>query len=200
METDTSTPPSLKKKTTKPAMDTSGYEPLYGESFVERAAHFADWAAKNFPHQFASPPVFARAAEGAHKAFTMSSDEVKRLMRQKTYIDDRLTEKYGRCLIYSRGVGLRASVDKTDVLKHKAVARSKRIDSAVRKFQKTAPLIQGVGKELTGPENAEWRQYNESLMLRLKELSRPLFSTPLLPPPEKKDDENSDKKNGKTKK
>jgi hypothetical protein len=174
-------------------LNVTSFSPLE-KSIRGRVAEFLHWAMKKYPYQILTYEEVTQAIFGLGRAPQVGSKHVKSVRGGISSAAKLLMEKYKTSLVTLRGVGVRAAVDDTDILRESVTKDAERHRQTAAKLMKTAGLVspealQRQLKELKGDpkmkeevlELSKW--FNESLSKYVKSLEKPQATTALLPPP-----------------
>jgi hypothetical protein len=164
------------------------------KSIRGRVAEFLFWARNNYPYHIITYEEVTQAIFKLGRVPQMSSQHVKSVRGGVPSAGKLLMEKFKITLITERGVGVRAAVDDTDMLRKSVPDVAERHRQTAEKLAKVAKLIaparlQEQFKSLKGDprireevmELSKW--LNESLLKYIKTLERPKAAAALLPPP-----------------
>lgn len=166
-----------------------------GESSIRgRIAEFLNKCATNYPHSIILYEEITQAIFTLGRVPDQRSANVKSVRGQMSSAAKLLMTKYERSLVTCRGVGARASVDNSDVLRESLTKDAERHRQTGEKLKRTAELIDPVilEKELKGLkgdptlkqemiELSAWLK--ESMSKYIKTLGKPQSERALLPPP-----------------
>lgn len=153
-----------------------------GMSRVQRAAHYLDWFAHGHPGEWVAWNELCRAIQGYQRKLLLKSDEVEHLRKNSSSIKKVLFEKYAREVISLPGVGVRASIDDSDVLKHVVPKRASRLTSARNSFVTTVEALDPRNIPNT-PEMLPHKVWlNHAIKDVMKQIGSPEFALKLLPP------------------
>ena len=148
-----------------------------------RIAHLLDWAAVKLPGKWIPVHYVVRFMMGYDHTPRMANEEVQRVRKMcSTNVRRILEREYSRELLHQTGVGVRATVDSADVLKHKLPQRAARFNNARAALENTAARVDV--KDLPNTkEMAPWKAWFEkSVMPVVKTLKAQGVETKLLPP------------------
>lgn len=121
------------------------------------AAHYLDWAAKNYPARFTPWNIVARIVTGRTSTPRETSADVAIVKKTASRVRRHLIQHYSRELENVNGVGVRATTGSLDVIKSRMPQRQRQFESAAAGMQATAALV-----NLSDiPNNAETRPLKE---------------------------------------
>ena len=143
----------LKKLSKQSQIDVSKYQREDGLSMPQRAAHFLDWAAQNYPGQIVAYNVTLKAVQGYTKMPILKSKEVEQLRSGMTRVRAILQEKYAREMVTSPGAGVRATVDSLDTAQHSVPKKIVAVKRSKDSLAKTMSLV----KVNEIPDTAEYK-------------------------------------------
>lgn len=164
------------------------------KSIRGRIAEFLHWAMQKYPYQIVTYEEVTQAIFGLGRSPQAGSKNVKSVRGQMSSAAQMLMEQYKTSLITLRGVGVRAGVDDTDILRESVTKDAERHRQTAEKLKKTAGLVSPEAleqqlKTLKGDPKLKnelvelGRWFNESLNKYVKSLEKPQAATALLPPP-----------------
>lgn len=154
-----------------------------------RIAAFLDWWAKKAPYDFAMYNEVLKAIEGYKRLPRLDTEEVDSLRGRIGSAERIVHEKYRRAVVRHRGLGVRATVDDVDVVRHKSVDRTRKVERAIVALARQDEIVD-VNKIPNTPENRALKQwYNRDVKGILKQIAAPEFLAKMLPPGSKEKDE-----------
>lgn len=171
-------------------LDVLKYRPfLAQESYTkmsppQRAAHYLDWAATNYPKQYTQYTHLVKAIYGYGRMPRVDSQEVVSLRHAMSRIRQILIEKFGRQLDTKPGLGVRATVDSLDVARNTMPREIMKVRRAQAAAARTYSLINknAIPKTPETEHILEW--LNKDVRDVMKTLNSPEFQARLsLPQP-----------------
>jgi len=158
-----------------------------------RTAEFLCWAREKYPYQTMTYEEITQAIFSLGRLPDVRSKHTRSVRGQMSSAGKKLMDDFNTTLITERGVGARAAVDDTDVLREsipKAVERHRQTAVAL---QRTADQVHpdNLKKQLAElPDDKEKeellalaRWFNDDLSKYVKKLKQPQQTAALLPPP-----------------
>lgn len=147
-----------------------------------RAAHYLSWKAVHEPGSFIAYNELLKTITGVGRMPQLKSEEVEHLRKNAHMIRKLLSDKYDREMVSLPGVGIRATVDDSDVLKNVVPRKASRLQSARNGFIKTVSRID----QKRIPDTVEMAPLKGWLQREVKELVKQIssseFERRLLPP------------------
>ena len=123
------------------SISSNDYEANKEMSIPKRIADFLNYAAKNFPSDYAPYGMIAKAVLMLPRMPRADSKEAGMIQRNMARVRTFLREDYGRELDVQRSIGVRATVDSADTLQTSMPKRMRRLESARIAVVQTAGLI-----------------------------------------------------------
>jgi hypothetical protein len=164
------------------AVQESEYKTDQTLTFPHRMAHFLDWAAARYPHQFIAYNYVYKAITGQKSKPRIDSEDAQRMSRMVTRVRQILQRDYSRDLHCSAGVGVRATVDDADTLQSTLPVKMRRLRAARESVNRTVGLID-VKKLPNTAEMVPWKKWlSSSVTDVVKMLNSDSFSKGMLPP------------------
>jgi len=164
-------------------LSIAAYQTETKMTITNRAAHYLDWAARNYPQHYTQYNVLLKAIMGYDRMPSLSSKEVERLRNGLGRIRVALSTKYNRELVTQAGIGIRATINDADTLRNILPKKSRRLQSARTSFLGTVKNIDAASI----PNTPEMLRLKEWLNRGVKEVVRQIgskeFEQKLLPPP-----------------
>lgn len=110
----------------------NSYAPLVGAQYeTDKKAHFLDYMARECPYKYIPYNLCVRAVQGLSRTPAVNSDAVEQFRKSiSSSVRRKLLKTYNRDIDILQGVGIRASVDESDRLRHHQKLRG-RIVTAV---------------------------------------------------------------------
>lgn len=149
---------TARKKKNSGALDISGYQHNPKLSITQRAAHYLDWSAREYPKQFTPYNLLVKAIMGFGTTPRLDSDAVNSLRSNMQRVKHYLVGTYGRELVSEPGVGVRATTDDADLLTTSLPVRLRRLQGAQKAVANTASLIDPT-KIPDTPEMLKWKKW-----------------------------------------
>ncbi len=147
-----------------------------------RIAAFLHWYAQHQPYVWAGYNEVLQATNGLGYKPRLSNDEVRVIKGAMHRAGQILMETYGRAVISNRGLGIRATVDAADTVRHVATKRAKRAERAIVSLAQVDEIVD-VSAIPNTPENKALKQwYQRDVRGILKQVSDAEFLTKMLPP------------------
>jgi hypothetical protein len=179
---------STAQKLSKKRSDVSQYEPDTTQSMTKRIAHFLDWAADNMPKEFLQYNVVLKAVMGYKHLPRLETKEVEFVRSAITRVRKVLLETYRRGTVTMPGVGVRATVDDSDMVVHDVTKKGKRVQSAVKSFTEAVNIVNPANIPKT-PEMAPYTKYVRDAKEVAAVFGSKDFLNRLLPPKTEKAEE-----------
>lgn len=151
-------------------------------SKTARIAAFLDYWAENHPYDFAAYNEVLKAIEGYSSLPRLENKEVDRVRSNCSGASRILRERYSRELVRHPGLGVRATVDAMDAIRHVQTKKMARVESAVKQVSAVDDNI-----DLKSiPDTAENRPlkdwYKRDVKGILKQIASPEMLSRMLPP------------------
>ena len=152
-------------------------------SKTARIAAFLDFWATEHPLDYAQYNEVLKAIEGYGYTPRLDNEECDKV-RSKCHGAGRiLRSKYKRELVRHQGLGVRATVDSMDVIRHVQTKRVSKIENAVKAAADTDANVD-LKSIPDSPENKPLKDwYKRDMKSLLKQLSSPDVMARMLPPP-----------------
>ena len=167
------------KKNRKNALSDYKFDAKW--SRVMRIAHFLNWAAEHLPYDLIPHNEICRAISGYDRTPAHNSKEVESVRSSMSAVRTKLeSDMFKRGLISEIGVGVRASVDATDVVKNCIPVRHDRIRRGKVALIRTSGLV-GSADKITDPSWRNW--FNTAITPLVAKINNPEFQKFLQPPP-----------------
>jgi hypothetical protein len=97
----------------------NAYTPLVGAQYeTDKKAHFLDYMAQECPYKYIPYNLCVRAVQGLSRTPAVNSDAVDQFRKSMSSVRRKLLKTYNRDIDPLQGVGIRASVDEADRLRH----------------------------------------------------------------------------------
>lgn len=138
--------------------DVSGYTVDPELSMTKRIAHFLDWAATHRPKEFQAFNVILQAIMGYKHLPRLTSEEVKFVQRASSRVRAEVLKAYKRGFVSQPGLGVRATVDDSDMVKFDLPKKGQRVQSAMNSFTASVNVVNPANIPKT-PEMAPYMKY-----------------------------------------
>ncbi len=107
----------------------------------QRIAHFLDWGAQHLEKTYFPYHIICKAVNGYAHTPREGSDAVELIRKAMQSVKKILRETYKRGFDYSRGLGVRATVDDNDTVNYSLATAAKRLVSSKRNVDKVASIV-----------------------------------------------------------
>lgn len=111
-------------------------------SIADRVAHFLDWAAVHSPNTYFPVNIILKAIDDLSTTPQMNNQGIPRIQSALTRAKEILMKKYKRGYANSRGLGVRATKDVNDTVRHTVMASAKRLASSKSNLDKVTDMVQ----------------------------------------------------------
>lgn len=164
------------------------------KAICRRVAAFLAWCAAKYPYQIITYEEVTQAIFDLSRIPTAGSRHVKSVRGQMSSTGKILMDGYKNTLITMRGIGVRASVDDSDILRYSVTKEADRHRQTGKKLTETAALVspeklkaqtEGLkGDSVLREEMIQLSAWlTESVSKYVKTLQKPSMAAALLPPP-----------------
>lgn len=152
-------------------------------SKTARIAAFLDFWAAEHPYDFVQYNEVLKAIEGYGYLPRLENKDCDGVRNRCHGAGRILRVKFKRELVRHQGLGVRATVDSMDVIRHVQTKRSAKIENAIKAAAETDANVD-IRSIPDTPENAPLKTwYKRDMKSLLKQLSSPEVMARMLPPP-----------------
>lgn len=164
------------------------------KAICRRVAALLAWCAVKYPYQIITYEEVTQTIFDLSRLPPAASKHVKSVRGQMSSSGKILMENYKTSLITVKGVGVRAAVDDSDILRHSVTKEADRHRKTGEKLKKTVDLVspdklkaqtEGLaGDPVLREEMIQLSAWlNESVSKYVRSLEKPATAAALLPPP-----------------
>lgn len=117
------------------------FDNMRGMTVPQKAAYVLNYCAIHYPYKMVAYNILLQMVTGQDKQPRLKTKEVLDLQSRMTAATKILHEKYGRGKHYLPGVGVRATVDSADRLKHEVTRKRKAASSSMKSLAQSMTSI-----------------------------------------------------------
>lgn len=119
----------------------SEYKVIPELTLAQKVAHFLDWAATHVKKTYFSYSLICKAVRGLAHVPRMNTNEVEAVRKTMQRAKQILRDKYKRGFDFSRGLGVRATVDDNDTVNYTVATAAKRMVSSKMNLDKVSSIV-----------------------------------------------------------
>jgi hypothetical protein len=117
------------------------YKHIPSLNVPQRIAHFLDWSASHIKKTYFQYNIICKAINGYNHTPRLDTKDVEMVRYSMTRVKHILREKYKRGFDYSRGLGVRATVDDNDTTNYSLANAARRFVSSKQNVDRIASII-----------------------------------------------------------